>query len=43
MTTDESLDATGDASTIYVTYERLAEVVVPGNSVLLDDGLIMMT
>ena len=42
LTTDPAFDGSGDASTIYVSYDRIGEVLSPGNTVLLDDGLIMM-
>merc|ERR1719478_1439152 len=37
------LDGASDEKTLYVGYEKLAEKIVPGTKVLLDDGLISLT
>ena len=42
LTNDTAFDGMGDASKIFVNYEKLSSILNPGNSVLLDDGLIMM-
>jgi hypothetical protein len=42
LTNDKAFDGAGDERTIYVDYPRLAEVVEPGTTVLLDDGLISL-
>lgn len=42
LTTNPAFDGEGDEASIFVTYDRIAEVLQPGNTVLLDDGLIMM-
>ena len=35
-------DVTGDASRVSVTYPKLSEEVVPGQEILIDDGLVAM-
>lgn len=43
LSTDPKHDGCGDASTIYVSYDKIAATVQPGSKVLLDDGLIELT
>merc|ERR1719453_2856411 len=42
LSNDPSLDGASDEKTLYVGYEMLAEKLVPGTKVLLDDGLISL-
>jgi len=42
LSNDPELDGASDEKLLYVGYERLAEKVVPGTKVLLDDGLISL-
>ena len=42
LTTDPAFDGAGDASTMYVNYERIAAKVKVGDQVLLDDGLVTL-
>jgi len=42
LSNDPELDGASDEKMLYVGYERLAEKVVPGTKVLLDDGLISL-
>ena len=42
LTGDAAFDGAGDATTMYVNYPGLDEVVEVGDSVLLDDGLVIL-
>merc|ERR1719198_1430639 len=42
LSNDAALDGASDEKMLYVGYERLAEKIVPGTKVLLDDGLISL-
>ena len=42
LTTDPAYNGSSDASTLYIDYPRLVEVVSPGDKVLLDDGLVSL-
>ena len=42
LTTEPAFDGAGDASTMYVNYERIAAKVKVGDQVLLDDGLVTL-
>ena len=42
LTTDPAFDGQSDSSTLFVAYDRLAEVITPGDRVLLDDGLVSL-
>jgi pyruvate kinase len=42
LTTDPAYDGASDEKTLYVGYPLLADKVVPGSTVLLDDGLISL-
>lgn len=43
LTTDKAFETTGTAEKIYITYDKLAETVKVGDTVLLSDGLITLT
>jgi len=43
LSNDPALDGASDEKTLYVGYAALAEKLVPGTKVLLDDGLISLT
>lgn len=40
LTTDPSFQERGSASTIYLDYKNLTNIVKPGNRIFIDDGLI---
>ncbi len=42
LVNDPAVDGTGDTSQIFVNYPKLSSILAPGNTVLLDDGLIML-
>merc|ERR1719484_331211 len=42
LTTDPQYDGAGDASVMYVNYEKIAAKVKVGDQVLLDDGLVTL-
>jgi len=42
LSNDPALDGASDEKNLYVGYEKLAEKIVPGTKVLLDDGLISL-
>jgi len=42
LTTDPAVNGEGDASRMFVNYERLPGVVHPGANILLDDGIVML-
>ena len=43
LTTDAAFDGASDERTLFVDYPRVAEVLSPGDTVLLDDGLISLS
>jgi len=42
LTTDAAYDGASDAQTLFIDYERIGEVVQPGDQILLDDGLVSL-